>query len=196
MLPADTFLSLYPDNLPIRYLFNADLSSHSNIEQWLKSYAGDSEHGVTYTSRTILTQEFNDIKYTYIIAGGILSLLFAVIGILNFINVIITNIFNRKQELSVMQSVGMTRKQTKKLLLFEGGLYVMWSFLLATVLSIAISVLLIQPLTAGIWYCQYRFTLLPVLMMIPAYAIIAFLVPYKSIKTFFKKSIVDNLRTL
>lgn len=196
MLPADTFLSLYPDSLPIRYLFNADLSSHSNIEQWLKSYAGDTEHGIKYTSRTILTQEFNDIKYTYIIAGGILSLLFAVIGILNFINVIITNIFNRKQELSVMQSVGMTRKQTKKLLLFEGGLYVMWSFLLATVLSIAISVLLIQPLTAGIWYCQYRFTLLPVLMMVPAYAIIAFLVPYKSIKTFFKKSIVDNLRTL
>lgn len=129
-------------------------------------------------------------------AGGILSLFFAVIGILNFINVIITNIFNRRQELSVMQSVGMTRMQIKKLLILEGGFYTVFSFLLAAVLSTSISILLIRPLTKGMWYCRYRFTLNPVLMMIPAYTVIGLLVPYFSIKTFFKKNIVDNLRSL
>lgn len=196
MLPADTFVQLYPHSLPIRYLFNADSTAFDNIDQWLKAYVGNSENGISYTSRSILTQEFNDIKYTYVIAGGILSLLFAIIGVLNFVNVIVTSILSRQQDFSVMQSVGMTKKQTKKLLLCEGFLYLVWSFLLAAVVSVVISLLLIRPMAAGTWYCEYQFTLLPALAMFPLYAVIALLVPYQGIKVFFKKSIVDNLRSV
>ena len=45
------------------------------------------------------------------------------IGVLNFINVMLTGVYIRRGELAVMESVGMTKKQVKKMLTFEGGYY-------------------------------------------------------------------------
>ena len=50
------------------------------------------------------------------IVGGSLSLILALIGILNFINAIVTGILARKQELAMMEAVGMTGKQMKWML--------------------------------------------------------------------------------
>lgn len=57
-----------------------------------------------------------------ILSSGI-SLILILIGIINFINVMLTGVFTRRRELAVMESVGMTKKQIQKMLMLEGVFY-------------------------------------------------------------------------
>ena len=57
-----------------------------------------------------------------ILTAGI-SIILILIGIINFINVMTTGVFTRRKEFAVMESVGMTKKQVRKMLMFEGLYY-------------------------------------------------------------------------
>lgn len=55
--------------------------------------------------------------------GEGIGLTFLLVGIVNFIHVFLTNVYGRRQELAMLESVGMTKRQVRKLLLFEGMYY-------------------------------------------------------------------------
>lgn len=57
-----------------------------------------------------------------ILINGI-SLLLILIGVINFVNVMLTGVYTRRKELAVMESVGMTKKQIKSMLVLEGMYY-------------------------------------------------------------------------
>lgn len=57
------------------------------------------------------------------IVGTSISLIFMLIGILNFINTIAVSVTVRTHELALLESVGMTRKQIKRMLSIEGFFY-------------------------------------------------------------------------
>ncbi len=57
------------------------------------------------------------------VLGGGISIILIMIGVLNFINVMLTGVYIRRGELAVMESVGMTKKQVKRMLTYEGGYY-------------------------------------------------------------------------
>ena len=52
--------------------------------------------------------------------GGMLTLVIGIIGILNFINSILTGIVTRQKEFAMMESIGMTKKQLTRMLIYEG----------------------------------------------------------------------------
>ena len=62
------------------------------------------------------------------------------IGVINFINVMLTGIFTRRTELAVMESVGMTQKQVRRMLMLDGIYYA------------GITLALILTLGSGIWW--------------------------------------------
>ena len=45
------------------------------------------------------------------------------VGVLNFFNAVLTGIITRRREFAVLQSIGMTGGQLKKMLVLEGLLY-------------------------------------------------------------------------
>lgn len=55
--------------------------------------------------------------------GIAISLLLLFVGLLNYINTMTCNIQNRRLSIAIMESLGMSRKQTRKLLMREGLLY-------------------------------------------------------------------------
>lgn len=77
----------------------------------------------------------DDLTVMYIIGGGI-SIILIFIGLLNFINVMVTGVNIRLKELAVMESIGMTKKQIKKMLTFEGFYYAGITSLLVSTLGI------------------------------------------------------------
>lgn len=92
------------------------------------------EAGIFYISKSdLLLQAANYIRGNRLILGSISAvLLFA--GLTNYFNVMVTGIWARKKELEIMQSIGMTEKQKRKMLLAEGGYYcVIVSILILTV---------------------------------------------------------------
>ncbi len=45
------------------------------------------------------------------------------VGVLKFFNAVLTGILTRRREFAVLQSIGMTGKQLKRMLVYEGLLY-------------------------------------------------------------------------
>ena len=72
-----------------------------------------------------------------VLAAG-MSAVFLLIGIMNFINTMVVSVNTRKHEFATLESIGMTKKQIRNVLLGEGGYYWSISFLLLATLGTAI----------------------------------------------------------
>ena len=59
----------------------------------------------------------------FILIGGVLSFVIGMIGILNFINTILTSIISRQKEFAMMEAIGMTKRQLTRMLILEGLYY-------------------------------------------------------------------------
>lgn len=51
------------------------------------------------------------------VMGNTISVIIALVGVLNFINSMVTAIVSRKKEFVMIQSVGMTKRQLRKMLI-------------------------------------------------------------------------------
>ena len=62
------------------------------------------------------------------------SLCLLLLGVINYINSILTNIAARKSEFAIMRCIGMTRKQLRRMLMMESLYY--WSILQVSLLTV------------------------------------------------------------
>ena len=74
-------------------------------------------------SREPICRQYEKETRSTAIMGHTISISIALGGVLNFINSMVTAILSRRKEFAVMQSIGMTKKQLRRLLVFEGLYY-------------------------------------------------------------------------
>ena len=72
----------------------------------------------------------------FLMLGGALSFIVGLVGILNFFNAILTGILSRRREFAMLQSIGMTGKQLKTMLVCEGLIYALGSIVLSLLLTV------------------------------------------------------------
>ena len=125
---------------------------------------------------------------------GALSIMVAMVGILNFFNAIFTGIMVRRREFAVLQSIGMTGKQLKIMLVYEGLFYALGAVAAALALAVVLSPLLGAALSSLFWFITYRFTMAPILAVLPVFALLGVLVPLAVYRTVSKRTIVERLR--
>lgn len=73
--------------------------------------------------RSVEAKDFKDSMMSLTILGDAISGILILIGLINFINVMLTGVYTRNNELAILESVGMTKKQIKKMLVLEGAIY-------------------------------------------------------------------------
>ena len=147
-----------------------------------------------YESKTTLRAEFKSYQDMFLLLGGLLCAIIGLVGVLNFFNTIMTGILSRKREFAVLQAVGMTNKQLRAMLVYEGFFYTLCSALAALVLSFALNPLVGDLLEKMFWFFSARFTIVPVLLAIPIFALLGWLIPYILYHQAAKCSIVEQLR--
>lgn len=118
----------------------------------------------------------------------------AFIGILNFINAVFTGILARKYEFAMLQSIGMTKAQLQKMLIWEGISYVGIAGAASLCIGSIFSRAILQALNKVIMFFEYRFQILPFVVMVPILAAAAILTPLLSFRQLQKHSIVERLR--
>lgn len=131
---------------------------------------------------------------TFAVLGGLLCAIIGIVGILNFFNAVMTSILARRREFAVLQSVGQTRQQLKAMLVGEGLLYTMGSGLISLLLSIVVNPLAGRLLENAYWFFSYHYTIAPVLLMIPAFALLGYVIPVIMYRQTAKQSVVERLR--
>lgn len=125
-----------------------------------------------------------------------LSIFIMLFSILSMMNTLITNIVTRKQELAMLESIGMSKKQRRKMLLSE-------SFLLAGVtvgVTMTLGTLcgygLCEALTGvlGVKYMVFQFPTMFAAAYAAALAAIPLLITLVSMYSFSKEGLVERLR--
>lgn len=177
----------------MKLAFDVTDGSINEAETWVNSYC-DASSTLDYISLNTFREQFDNVKKTYAVVGGSLSLILALIGLLNFINAMVTSVYARRRELAMLQSIGMTEKQQRHMLLWEGLIYALLTFVFTLTVGNLICYGFVLLMAGQIWFFTYHFTLLPILFCLPFLLLIAVAVPRVCGRKMAKQSVVERLR--
>ena len=181
--------------VPMYYLFDTpDIESEEMAEKYLADLTATESSGLMYESKATVRKEFESFQNMFLLLGGLLCAIIALVGILNFVNAIMTGINSRKREFAILQSVGMTNKQLKTMLIYEGLFYAFSSVLVAFILSLTLNPIIGKLFENMFWFFSAGFTIIPVLAVTPIFALIGYLIPAVMYGHTVKYSIVERLR--
>lgn len=193
-LPAEVYKTMVQNPGTMSYVYNVEDGMEPAMDAFLKNYTENAEPVMAYSSKQTKANEFKGLQNTVLIVGGVLSLIIGLIGVLNFINSMLTSILTRKREFAMLQSIGMTSKQLRKMLIAEGLIYTASSGAVSLALGAGVSALLANTVAKSLWFFTYQFTLLPLIVTIPILLIIGILLPIPVLKSVEKQSVVERLR--
>lgn len=121
-------------------------------------------NNISYESKMTYKNQFEGFMNAILTLGICVSIILGVIGLLNFINSIYNSIYNRKRELAIMQSMGMTRTQIYGTLIFEGGYYMLISLAVGFGVGLVLNDLVVTALGNSMEFIIYKGSMLPSLM--------------------------------
>lgn len=176
------------------YAFNTEDDATDDMETFLSDYTENIDPTLSYESKATYAAEFEGFRNMFAMTGGALSFIVALVGVLNFFNAILTGITARRRELAMLQSIGMTGSQLRKMLAIEGLLYTLGALALSTLLTLAMAVVLPQAIESMFWFFSYHLTLWPILVLLPVFILIGAGLPLISERIMRRQSIVDRLR--
>lgn len=193
-LPADTFREMYPDNTLRKLFFDVAEEYQPQAEKMLTDYRNNADKSLNFTSKSTLIRHYQEQTRANTVMGFAISLIIAFVGILNFVNSMVTAIVSRQKEFAIIQSVGMTKRQLRNMLTCEGMYYagstLLASYLLGT-LAVAVG---IRMMVSGEWTATFHFTLMPLVICTPILIIFAIAIPSVCFRNLEKQSIVERLR--
>lgn len=194
VLGAEAFCQETGTSDILYYAFDTEDAATDDMETFLADYTENVNPDLNYESTKIFVDEFNSFRSMFALLGGTLSAIIAVIGVLNVFNAILTGITSRRRELAMLQSIGMTAKQLRRMLVVEGLLYTLGAVALAAVLVLAISPFAGEAVGGIFFWFSYRPTYWPLLVAAPVFAAVGVLIPLASVHRMQRNSVVDRLR--
>lgn len=195
---SDTkFKELYEEPTIFSYSFNAEQGEKENLEGFLADFTGKNT-SVAYTSTKLLQEQLASNRNIVLLVGGMIGVILAFAGLINFTNMMVTNIITRRHEFAAMQSIGMTNRQLRRLIMDEGLYYAAGADVIGGLLAAVLGMTVLKSVlnSPSMWYFTLRFTLVPALFIAVIYLILAAVIPVVVLHFFNKGSVVERLRTV
>lgn len=193
-LPGDVYKEFTGNTYAMSYIFDVTQDKETDMEHFLKQYTNRVEPAMSYKSKFTTLSGVTDIKNTIVSIGGTIAFIIGVIGILNFINTILTSILIRRRELAILQSIGMTRKQLVAMLCMEGCYYAAFTAIISILLSFGSSLFIVRPICNQIWFLNFKFNFWPLAIIFPLLFVLGSLVPYAVYRFTGRQSVVERLK--
>ena len=194
VLNDQTFIRDTGTDAVLYYAFDMAEEHTQETEAFLSDFTNKQMTQFDYESKASYVAEFESFRNMFLMLGGVLSFIVGVVGILNFFNAILTGILTRRRELAVLQSIGMTGKQLKVMLIWEGLYYSLGAIAAALLINLAIGPLLSDLLSGMFWFFTYRFTVIPIMMILPVFVALGVTLPLIIYRFVSRQSIVERLR--
>lgn len=193
-LPGDVYKELTGNAWTMSYAFNVADDKEADMETFLKQYTDSAEPTMNYESKFTALAGLEGIQDMAVLIGGALALIIGLIGVLNFVNAVLTSILTRRREFAMLQSVGMTRRQLVTMLCCEGGCYAALTAASSALLSLGCSLLIVRPMCGQIWFLSYHFVFWPLAIILPLLFVLGALIPYIMYHATDQQSIVERLK--
>lgn len=184
---------LFPQNRVFRVAFDTDGQQDENILQQLKSICA-SAPSIGIISRYERRKEIRDYLVTANVLGTGLSVILLLVGVINFINTMVVNVSTRRHELAILESVGMTKRQIKRMLSMEGCCYGGVSLSLAATVGTAIYAALYAIFSQWAPYAVFSYPIVPLLLVASFVLLICLIVPIWTYNADTALPVVERLR--
>lgn len=197
LIPDEALKSLMNNmDLTTGFIVSAvDFSKNGkSIEKNLNKIVGENSLLSMDTLRERMEQDENNFSIMYGVILGLAAFIIC-FSFINLINTLIMNILTRRQELAMMESIGMSSRQLDVMLQGEGIILAVGNIFITLLLGTSLGYLLIQAMRdIGTEYVHYHF---PGWYLL-GYTLIILLLPMiisgVQIHSFKKDSLVDRLR--
>ncbi|QWU13922.1 putative ABC transport system permease protein [Paenibacillus sophorae] len=181
------------DPIIYKVSFDADRKDWPEVAKQVKAaIAGNGD--LKLESKIDMMDMIQSAKLAFYILGGGLALILALIGLLNFVNIMVTGVMVRKPELAVLESVGMTSRQIKKLLLLEGAWYAFISLLLVAALGNALAYGAYRLFSQEATYAVYTFPAVPLAAVIVLVTAVCLAAPVAAFRRVRRAPLAERLR--
>ena len=160
----------------------------------MQNFAGGDDSQYDYESRKTYEEEFYSFRNMFMMVGSGAALIVGLVGILNFLNAVLTGIMTRKREFAVLQSVGMTGKQLNQMLITEGMVFAGSSVVITLILTIVMGPVASSVLEGMFWFFSYHLTVAPIFVVAPVFLLLGAVIPLGSYHYVMKRSVVERLR--
>ena len=164
------------------------------METFLADYTENVDPTLDYESKATYSGEFESMRSMFLLLGGVLSFIVGLVGVLNFFNAILTGIIARRRELAVLQAVGMTGRQLRAMLMWEGLLYALGAAGLALILALVFGPVAFRAVEGLFWFFTYRLNMTPFLLVVPLFALLGAGIPILTSRVSEKYTVVERLR--
>lgn len=149
-----------PDAIIYSIKIDNDPAYAQNILDQVKSLT---EHtpAISRTSKIELAESLAEAKSSLSRLSAFLTIVLFSIGILNFINTMSANILNRQKEFAAMESVGATRRQVRRMIVWEGFWYFATTMFLSLTVGSAADVLLFAMIQNSLGFGAFHYPAVP-----------------------------------
>ena len=124
------------------------------------------------------------------------SVFLLIIGILNFINLMMTGIYARRREFAVMQSIGTTTGQIRGLLSWEGLYYALVTTVLIAVPGNAVLMLVAKLLPSVVDYAVFEYPIASLAVLLVCIYGLCLAVPFIVYRYSARATITERLRSM
>lgn len=195
LMPKDTLNDLMNNmNITTQFVIATEKAKQKQIEAELHKII---DLNPLLTMKTLMEeQEIDESSFT-IVFGMILGLSIFIIGfsLINLVNTLITSVVTRKQEFALLQSIGMSNAQLKKMIQAEGLSLSISNLLITLIIGTPASfagIELLRYFNAD--YMHYKFPIWFFLGYVILIIIVPTIVSSVTLHSFKKQSLVERLR--
>lgn len=149
-----------PDAIIYSIKIDNDPAYAQNILDQVKSLT---EHtpAISRTSKIELSESLAEAKSSLSRLSAFLTIVLFSIGILNFINTMSANILNRQKEFATMESIGATRRQVRRMIVWEGFWYFASTMFLSLTVGSAADILLFAAIQSSLGFGAFHYPAVP-----------------------------------
>lgn len=149
--------------------------------------------GITYFNKIEFNKQDKAFKIQMLILLMGFTIVISLISAVNIVNTVTTNILLRRKELAALEAIGMTNKQVRRMITFEGVLFGIYGGIIGSVLGTAFSYMLYEQMSS-IRRFAFAFPWQSIIIAVTAVVIVGYisaLIPLRRLK---KDSIIEVIR--
>lgn len=127
------------EKLKIDYNDAYDVATEMEIKEMIQD-----TKNVSIESKLSRLEEMKPDENRIRILGNVIAFTIAILAIMNFVNMMCTSLEHRSNEFAILESIGMTRSQQRKMVMIEALFYAVFSIIIACAVGIPLSYLAFQ----------------------------------------------------
>ncbi|MEG1566532.1 MAG: ABC transporter permease [Anaerovoracaceae bacterium] len=192
-VPEKDYIAMTGNDVAMHMSVEVKDGKEKEFNSWLGETINKSGEKLYVTSVIEVAEACENYINKFYLIGGILGAVLFIIGVMNFFNTSAVSIFARRKELSLLEAIGMTKKQIVIKLIKEGLTYIAGATIIATTVGLVISSIIVKKLVGMIFFFSLHPTIIPTLWSLPLLILVAILVPVYNYRKMCKETVVERL---